>query len=356
MNSKKNDVFSLTRPQLCQYHNKKLQLVCSDPGCEDHGLICIDCLVQNHQDCKGYIKKYDEFLQSLYKEIERVQCIKEKRFQDAQSILLSLGKLQQKFNDIILTLQLNIETFLQEFNQEDDNQIMIKKLFQPNFEGENESIKNIIQNLGKLSFKEQEFPWVSQGIQIVEDLSKILQGMKNLEFVEQKQPIVSSKYQKVKGIDDLKGITNNIPKLRIVLQENNWAGIRNTFPKFVALNNLQITAVKSPLKAQVLEEIISAMQYLPRLEKVKINLIGSNANDSTLRLILKIITSKSLSEFGISFGYSQILSDEFIRQINQFKEQLKGIQKIYISNQLHEFTEKQQKLLKSYISQIEFIM
>ncbi|CAD8140411.1 unnamed protein product [Paramecium octaurelia] len=353
MNSKKNDVFSLTRPQMCQDHNKKLQLVCSDPECKEHGLICIDCLLNNHQDCKAYIKKYDEFLQSLYKEIERVQCMKEK---DAQSILLSLGKLQQKFNDIILTLQLNIETFLQEFNQEDDNQIMIKKLFQANFESENESIKYLIQNLGKLSYKEQECPWESQGIQIVESLSKILQGMKNLEFLEQKQPIVSSKYQKVKGIEDLKGINYSIPKLRIILQENNWVGVRNIFPKFVALNNLQITAVKSPLKAQILEEIISAMQYLPRLEKVKINLIGSNANDQTLRLILKIITSKNLTEFGISFGYSQILSDEFIRQINQFKEQLKGISKIYISNQLHEFTEKQQKMLKTYISQIEFIM
>ncbi|CAD8046722.1 unnamed protein product [Paramecium primaurelia] len=356
MNSKKNDVFSITKPQICQNHNQKLQLVCSDPECQQHGLICIDCLLQNHQDCKAYIKKYDEFLQIFYNEIQKFQQRKEKRLQDAQTILLSLGKLQQKFNEIMLILQLDIETFLQQQNLEDDDQIMMKNLFQANFEGENELIKDFIQNQDKYTFQDQEYSWESKGRQLVEDLSQILQDLQNLEFVEQKQPIISYKYQKVKGIEDLKGINCNIQKLRLVLQENNWEGIRNIFPKFVGLNSLQITAIKSPLKAQILEEIIIAIQYLPRLEKVKINLIGSNANEQTLRLILKIICNKNLTEFGISFGYSQILSDEFIRQINQFKELLKGISKIYISNQLHEFTEKQQKLLKTYISQIEFIM
>ncbi|CAD8138382.1 unnamed protein product [Paramecium pentaurelia] len=353
MNSKRNDVFIINKPHLCQNHNQKLVLVCSDPQCQDHGLICIDCLLQNHKNCKSYIKKYDEFLWIMQNTMEKVQNWKEKRFKDAQSILLSLGNLQPKFNELIYSLQLEIETYLQQENLEQDVRIM-KNLFQANFEEEKEFIKEFIQQQKIMFQHEKEYQWEVKGSQIVECLNQIVNDMYNQEFQEQQQTIDSQKYLKVKGIDDLKGITSYIPKLRLELQQSNWSGIGNIFPKFVALNSLQINAIKSPLKAQSLEEIINAIQYLPKLEKFKINLIGSHANEQTLQLILKIISNKNLTEFGISFGYSQILSDDFIRQINQFKEQLRGISRIYISNQLHEFTDQQQKLLKTYLNQIEF--
>ncbi|CAK72604.1 unnamed protein product (macronuclear) [Paramecium tetraurelia] len=353
MNSKKKDVFIINKPHLCQNHNQKLVLVCADPLCQDHGLICIDCLLQNHQNCKAYIKKYDEFLWIMQNTIEKIQIQKEKRYKDAQSILLSLGNLQPKFNELILALQLEIETYLQQENLEHDTKRM-KNLFQADFEGEKELIKEFILQQHLKSQHEKEYLWELKGSQIVECLHSIVNDMLNQDFQEQQKIIDSQKYLKVKGIDDLKGINSYVPKLRLELQQNNWGGIGNIFPKFMALNSLQINAIKSPLKAQNLEEIINAIQYLPRLEKFKINLIGSNANEQTLQLIFKIVSNKSLTEFGISFGYSQILSDDFIRQINQFKEQLRGISRIYISNQLHEFTEQQQKLLKTYLSQIEF--
>ncbi|CAD8136561.1 unnamed protein product [Paramecium octaurelia] len=353
MNSKNKDVFIINKPHLCQIHNQKLVLVCSDPQCQDNGLICIDCLLQNHKNCKAYIKKYDEFLWIMQNTIEKVQIQKEKRFKDAQSILLSLGNLQPKFNELILTLQLEIETYLQQENFEHDTKIM-KNLFQADFEGEKELIKEFIQLQKLKSQHEKEYLWELKGSQIVECLHQIVNDIYNQEFKEQSKIMDSQKYLKVKGIDDLKGISTYIPKLRLELLQNNWGGIGSIFPKFVSLSSLQINAIKSPLKAQNLEEIINAIQYLPRLEKFKINLIGSNANEQTLQLILKIVSNKSLTEFGISFGYSQILSDDLIRQINQFKEQLRGISRIYISNQLHEFTEQQQKLLKTYLSQIEF--
>ncbi|CAD8054099.1 unnamed protein product [Paramecium sonneborni] len=352
MNSKEFDVFNIHKPHLCQSHNLKLQLVCSNPECEENGLICIDCLLKNHKNCKENIYKYDEYLTYIQSTMENVQSQKEKRFKDAQQILYSLGNLQPKLNELILQIQFEIETFLLQEKKNHENEIM-KKLFQANSIEETDIIKDLIQNQDKYFLSEEEYLWESQGIKLVQSLTDILNDV-DMEFIKKQQILDSQKYIKIKGIEDLKDLTCFIPKLRLELFQNNWEGIKSIFPKFVALNSLQITAIKSPLKANNLEEIISAIQYLPKLEKFKINLIGSTANEQTLKLILKIVSQKKLTEFGISFGYSQILSDDFIKQINQFKEQLKGIPKIYISNQLHEFTQQQQKLLQQCLSQIEF--
>ncbi|CAD8046835.1 unnamed protein product [Paramecium sonneborni] len=352
MNSKEFDVFNLHKFHLCQIHNLKLQLVCSNPQCKENGLICIDCLLKNHKNCNQYIQKFDEYLSKLQIKIQDIKSKKDKKFQGAQTILQNLANLQKKVNELILKLQFQIETFLLQENQNHSNGI-IKKLVFANLEAEKDIIKDFIQNQEKYTIYEEEYQWETQGIIIIESLTQILNVI-DVESQEKQQILAQQKYLKVKSIEDLKKITCFIPKLRLELLQNNWEDIRNIFPKFVALNNLQITAIRSPLKAQDLEDIIGAIQYLPKLEKLKINLIASNANELTLKLILKIVSQKKLIEFGISFGYSQILSDDFIRQMNQFKEQLKGIQKIYISNQLHEFTEQQQNLLQSYLNQIEF--
>ncbi len=78
--------------------------------------------------------------------------------------------------------------------------------------------------------------------------------------------------------------------------------------------------------------IIQSLQYLPNLEKLNINLVGSKANDQTLKTILNVVFKKKLKEFGILFAYSEIMTPNFMDLILSNVDSLKGVKKLFFSN------------------------